>query len=199
MRTSSPAASFDTTSVPGFWLNCEQADLAAGKDARTPLPLMGVPIETVTFKGTVKVTDGVGTVIPGARGSSNCVVCAADPISLSGLGTNVSIMHQTLCQCRGSGARGEHRVLVKGILSQPPFQLTKVSEAAHENSRSRARTNSEPTRAFVPLSSHPSEDRPRVTRSAPTTRARMISASPAKRRCGKPWRDSHGVQHRLRE
>jgi hypothetical protein len=57
-----------------------------------------------------------------------------------------------------------------------PFQLTKVNEAAHENSRSRARTNCEPTRAFVPLSSHPSEDRPRVTRSAHTTRARMISA-----------------------
>jgi len=60
-----------------------------------------------------------------------------------------------------------------------PFQLTKVNEAAHENSRSRARTNCEPTRAFVPLSSHPSEDRPRVTHSAHTTRARMISASPA--------------------
>jgi len=45
-----------------------------------------------------------------------------------------------------------------------PFQLTKVNEAAHENSRSRAMTNCEPTRAFVPLSSRPSEDRLRVTR-----------------------------------
>src|SRR5215471_17236291 len=51
----------------------------------------------------------------------------------------------------------------QGTPSPTPIDLTKVSEAAHENSRPRARTNCEPTIGLFPLLFDLSQDGSRVT------------------------------------